>query len=176
MLEEGDLAIGAGGEVAVAALGGDGRVTAEVGVPDEQGFAEAGAGGDEAAVADGGEVGLVQGEDAFGRELGDAVAVGLEIVDEEDVLDVEGPGEVADVEVPGEVGELDALSRTGPGQPKQAATTPWSALGLDGLPASATDALGSSARNLRTTSSRVACSAAGNFWSRTGLSLPPSKL
>ena len=56
-------------------------------VPDEERLAEAGAGGDEAVVAGGVGVAGVEGEDLVGRELGDAVAVGLEIVDEEDVLD-----------------------------------------------------------------------------------------
>ncbi len=59
VLEEGDLAIVAGREVAVAALGGDRRMAAQVWIPDEQGFSETGAGGDEAAVTDGGGVGLV---------------------------------------------------------------------------------------------------------------------
>ena len=58
-------------------------------VPDEEGLAEAGAGGDEAAMAGGGGVAGVEGEDFVGSELGDAVAVGFEIVDKEDVLDAE---------------------------------------------------------------------------------------
>ena len=87
VFEEGDLAGGAGGEVAVAAFGGDGAVV--LAVPDEEGLAEAGAGGDEAAVADGGVVAGMEGEDLVGGELGDAVAVGFEVVDEEDVLDAE---------------------------------------------------------------------------------------
>ena len=87
ILEERDLAIGAGGEVAVAALGGDGAVF--LAVPDEEGLAEAGAGGDEAAMAGCLGVALVEGEDVVGSELGDAVAVGFEVVDEEDVLDAE---------------------------------------------------------------------------------------
>ena len=113
VLEEGDLAVGAGGEVAVATLGGDGAVV--LAVPDEEGLAEAGAGGDEAAVADGGFVAGVEGEDLVGGELGDAVAVGFEVVDEEDVLDAEGLGELSAVEDPGEVGELEAAVADGAG-------------------------------------------------------------
>ena len=92
VFEERDLAVGAGGEVAVAAFGGDGAVL--LAVPDEEGLAEAGAGGDEAAVADGAGVAGVEGEDFVGGELGDAVAVGFEVVDEEDVLDAEGVSRV----------------------------------------------------------------------------------
>ncbi len=52
---------------------------------------------------------------AGGAELGDAVPVCFKIVDEKDVLDVEGIGEVADVELPREVGELDAAVSHGSG-------------------------------------------------------------
>ena len=68
VLEECDLAVGAGGEVAVAAFGGDGAVL--LAVPDEEGLAEAGSGGDEAAVADGGVVACVEGEDFSGASSG----------------------------------------------------------------------------------------------------------
>ncbi len=111
--EQGDLAVGARGEVAVASFGGDGAVVRAV--PDEQRFAQAGAGGDEAAMAYGGGVAGVQREDGLGCELGDAVAVGFEVVDEEDVVDAECVGQVVLVEAPGEVGELDLAVADGAG-------------------------------------------------------------
>ena len=61
-------------------------------------FAEAGTGGDESAIADGAGVAHVQREDLVGGELGDAVAVGFEIVDEEEVRDAEAHGQLAAVE------------------------------------------------------------------------------
>ena len=143
-MEQSDLAVGAGGEVAVAALGGDGAVA--VAVPDEERFAEAGAGGDEAGVAFGVGRAGVKGEDLVGGQLGDAVAVGFEVVDEEDVLDAERLREVADVEGPGEVGELEAAVADGAGTPKQAAR--MSSRFAAGVSASAV-------RNLLTTSSRL---------------------
>ena len=139
-----------------------------VAVPDEQGLAEAGAGGDEAAVADGGGVAFVQGEDAVGGELGDAVAVGFEVVDEEDVLDAERVWQVADVEGPGEVGELEAAVADGAGAAEAGGDD---LVGLVGLRRRR-----SSARNSWTTSSSEANSPAGNLWSRTGWRRPASKL
>ncbi len=84
-------------------------------VPDEERLAEAGAGGDEALVAAGVGVAGVEGEYLVGRELGDAVAVGLEVVDEEDVRDAERVLEVAAVEGPGKIGELEAAVADGAG-------------------------------------------------------------
>src|SRR5258708_7096387 len=106
IVEEGDLAIGARGEVAVAAFGGDGHVL--FAVPDEERFAEAGACGDETAMSGGVWVAGLEGEDALRCEFGDAVAVGFEVVDEEDVPDRERLRKIADVEGPGQVGELEA--------------------------------------------------------------------
>ena len=68
VFEEGDFAVGAGGEVAVAALGGDGAVA--VAVPDEEGFAEAGSGGDEAGVAFGVGSAGVEGKILSGASSG----------------------------------------------------------------------------------------------------------
>ena len=116
VFEQGDLAVAACGEVAVATFGGDGNVFRAV--PDEEGFAQAGSGGDEAAVAGGFGVALVEGKDLVGVELGNAVAVGFEVVDEEDVLDAEGLREVAGVEAPGEVGEFEAAVADGAGAAK----------------------------------------------------------
>jgi len=58
-------------------------------VPDEQGLAETGAGGDEAAMAYRGAIGGMEREDRLRGKFGDAVAVGFEVVDEKDVLDAE---------------------------------------------------------------------------------------
>ena len=92
-------------------------------VPDEQSLAEAGAGGDERAVADGVRRAVMQGDDVVGGKLRDAVAVGFKIIDERDVLDVErGFRARGNRASQGRLVSLRRPSRTGPGQPKQAAT------------------------------------------------------
>src|SRR5208337_3910440 len=75
------------GVVGVAALGGIGRVA--VAVPDQKGLAQAGSGGDQGSIADLAGVALAERVDLLGRELGYAVAVGFEIVDEKYICDAE---------------------------------------------------------------------------------------
>ncbi len=101
-----DLVLVAGREVRVASLGGIGNVG--VAVPDEQALAQAGSGGDQGAVADLAGVALGQGEYLVGGELGYAVAVGFQVVDEEDVIDDEASRQFAAVQRPGQVGEAQA--------------------------------------------------------------------
>ena len=101
-----DLVFVARRVVGVAAFGRVGRVAAAV--PDEHGLAQAGSGGDQGAIADLAGVALAEGVDLIGGELGDAVAVGLEIVDEEDVVDAEVDRELVAVQGPGKVGEAQA--------------------------------------------------------------------
>ena len=101
-----DLVFVARRVVGVAALGGVGRVGAAV--PDQQALAQAGSGGDQGAVADLAGVALAEGVDLVGGELGHAVAVGLKIVDEEDVVDAEAGRELAAVQGPGQVGQAQA--------------------------------------------------------------------
>ncbi len=48
---------------------------------------------------------MIEGENLFGREFRDAVAVGYEVVDEEEVRDVEAGRQLARVEHPGKIGE-----------------------------------------------------------------------
>ena len=113
LLKEGDLAIGSRGEVAVSAFGGDGAV--DLAIPDEEGFAEAGAGGDQASMAFGVWIAGVEGEDLVGGEFGDAVAVGFEVVDEKDVPDCKKLLQFAGIEGPREIGELEAAFADGAG-------------------------------------------------------------
>jgi hypothetical protein len=67
-------------------------------------------------MADGGGVGRVEGTNFVRSQFGDAVAVGFEVVDEEDVLDVEGLRESVRVDTPRKVGELHAASANGAGE------------------------------------------------------------
>ena len=105
ILEQSHFAVCSGGEVAVAALGRDGSVAHAV--PDEHSFAEAGSSGDEALVADRIGIAGVQGEYLVGGELGDAIAVGFQIIDEEDVANAEGALQVASVEDPWKICEFE---------------------------------------------------------------------
>jgi hypothetical protein len=104
--EQVDLVFVARCVVGVAAFGWIGDVGAAV--PDEQALAEAGSGGDEGAVADLAGVAFSERINLLGRKLGDAVSVGLEVIDEEDVLNIEAGGELAAIEGPGKVGEAQA--------------------------------------------------------------------
>jgi hypothetical protein len=98
-----DLVFVARRVVGVAALGGIGNVA--VAVPDQQALAQAGSGGDQGAVADLAGVALAEGVNLVGGELGHAVAVGLKVVDQEDVVDAQAHRQLAAVQRPGQVGE-----------------------------------------------------------------------
>jgi hypothetical protein len=104
--EQVDLVFVARRVVAVAAFAGHGDVL--LAVPGQDALAEAGAGGDQGAVADLAGVALARGVDLVGLEFGDAVAIGFQVVDEEDVVDFEVVGQLAAVEGPGQVGEAQA--------------------------------------------------------------------
>src|SRR3984957_9154922 len=84
-------------------------------VPDEEALAQAGAGGEEGAIAGLSWIAFRGREDLVGAKLGDAVAVGFKIVDEKDVLDAQVGREFAAVEGPGKVGEPQAAVPHGAG-------------------------------------------------------------
>src|SRR5208282_5147254 len=71
-------------------------------------LAEAGSGGDQGAVAHLAGVALAEGVDLAVGELGHAVAVGFQVVDQEDVLDGEAGSQLAAVQGPGQVGQAQA--------------------------------------------------------------------
>ncbi len=87
----------------MAAFGRVRDVTAAV--PDQQGLAQAGSGGDQRAIADLAGVAFAEGENLLGGEFVHAVAVGLQIVDEKDVRDAETDRQLAAVQRPGKVGK-----------------------------------------------------------------------
>jgi hypothetical protein len=134
-----------------------------LGVPDQQRLTQAGAGGDQATVPDGARVARLQRADALRSKLRDAVAVGLQIVDQEDVLDAERAAQIARIQRPGQVSQL------------QAAVAYW---------AGAAEAGGYDffllarviAQERLDDGVELENSCAGNFWSRTGASRPPEKL
>ena len=101
-----DLVLVARRVVRVAALGGVGRVGAAV--PDQKRLAQAGSGGDQGAIADLAGVALAERVNLVGGQLGHAVAVGLQVVDQKDVRNAEVDGQLAAVQGPGQVGEAQA--------------------------------------------------------------------
>ncbi len=109
VFEEGDLEFVARGEVGMATLAGPDMVA--VAVPEKPSFAETGAGGDDAAVADGmGRAALDDGK-IPGGQVRDAAGVGGEVVEDSDMRDAEFHGDFLGVHAPREVGGLGAAVR-----------------------------------------------------------------
>jgi hypothetical protein len=55
-------------------------------------------------------MGAVKGTNLICGDFGDPIGVGFKIVDEEDVLDSEGPRQIVRIDAPGKISELDAES------------------------------------------------------------------
>ena len=102
-----NLLFGVRGEIGVAAFGGADLIAGAI--PDEKGFAQAGARGKQRArSADFWRAGI-QNREIGGIEIFDAVAPGSEIVEKNDVFDVQFLRKDGGVNGPGKIGGADAI-------------------------------------------------------------------
>ncbi len=136
-------------------------------VPDQQRLSETGASCHQARMSAGLRVAGMQRKDLLRRKLGNAEPVRFKVVDERDMRDGERLDQIARIQHPGQVGQLQApiANRS---RATEAGRNDILALSCIGSIASR--------ETVFTTSSRLANSCAGNFWSRIGCRRPSVKL
>ena len=103
-----------GREAGVAAFAGKGAMRDAV--PEHARFAQAGAGGDQRAIADLARIGLrVEREQFVRKQRIDAIGIGLEIVEQADLLEIQFGLQRGGIDDPGQVGHLHhaVLDRSG---------------------------------------------------------------
>jgi hypothetical protein len=104
VLQQSDLAVAASGEVAVSAFRWDGPMSSSI--PYQHSLAKPGAGRDQPGMTDGVRLASVQDIYLVRCKFGDAVAVGLKVVDQRDVPYGDRLHQLVRVKDPRQVGKL----------------------------------------------------------------------